>query len=173
MIQELDVKTNTLHTWKLKLGFKKLRPDAIIPTKAYAGDAGIDLYTTESVKLPAGKVVTVPIGIAAVIPHGYALVVRDRSSLGSNGVHHLAGVIDAGYRGEIKVSLINLNRPQRVLINDESGKVSGEEVNYITLPAGSKIAQALLIPVPEVTIEEIDDLPDSERGTNGYGSSGA
>lgn len=134
--------------------FKKLTPDAILPSKAHPTDAALDIVTTESYTLQPGERHTFGTGIAAEFPAEYVALFRDRSSLGSKGIQVLAGVIDASYRGEWKVVLLNSN----------------QEAYKIT--AGERIAQCLFVPVPEVKIEEVQELGDSDRGSGGFGSTG-
>ena len=135
------------------INVKKLNPFAMIPTRAYSTDAGLDLYTLEQYVLNPGEVVKVSTGIAVEVPEGYVGLVRDRSSVGSRGLKVTAGIIDAGYTGEINVVLVNIsNRMQK-----------------IEFP--SKVAQLLIVPVETPVAVEVDEFKTSARGSKGFGSS--
>lgn len=138
-----------------------MHPDAIIPTKAYKGDAGFDLYSIEDVRLFFGCPVKIKTGIALEIPEGYSGFIWDRSGLGSRGIKVFGGVIDSAYRGEIIVCLNRLWDSGLPII----------PVSAI-LEKGAKIAQLCLFQTPNFNIEEIDNLSDSDRGIKGFGSSG-
>ena len=139
----------------MKLFVKKIRPSAITPDYANEHDAGMDLYAAESATIMPGEHCLIPSGIAMSIPEGYVGLIWDKSGL---AVKHklvtIAGVIDSGYRGEIQVALMNTG-----------GKPYVVEV-------GKKIAQLLVQPVLLPTIVEMDELPASQRGANGFGSTG-
>jgi dUTP pyrophosphatase len=135
----------------------RLRDDAVVPRNAYAGDAGLDLSTCEPLELRPGERVLAKTGLAVAIPEGYAGFVQPRSGLAAR--HGLAvvnspGLIDSGYRGEIQVILLNTDR----------------ERTFVAGP-GERIAQLVVLAVPEVTLDEVDALPESERGARGFGSS--
>lgn len=135
----------------------KLHPDAILPTYANISDAGADLYSTEDVKLCPNQRYAVSTGIAIEIPIGYEGQIRSRSGLAINKglkVLNSPGTIDAGYRGEIKVILINLGW------------------DMIELPKCSRIAQLVISPVIKASFIEVDLLSDSQRKNQGLGSSG-
>ncbi|MCJ7682285.1 MAG: dUTP diphosphatase [Candidatus Aminicenantes bacterium] len=138
----------------MKLRVKRIQKDAKLPSYGHPGDAGMDLYAVEDVVLERGNPVPVPTGIQVAIPEGYVGLVWDKSGVSLNGVHRLAGVIDAGYRGEIRVVLINLTeKPYTVL-------------------KGKKIAQMLIQPVVTAEIEEANNLDGTDRGEGGFGSTG-
>ena len=137
-----------------KLLVKKLTPTAKLPTRAYKNDAGLDLYADEDKILEPNKFNLIKTGISLAIPENCAGLVWDKSGLAKSGLHALAGVIDAGYRGEILINLINL---------------SSENYN---IQAGQKIAQLLIQEVKLPEIIEMADLEDSDRGEKGHGSSG-
>ena len=143
----------------MKLPIKRLDPDLPLPRYAKPGDAGCDLLAAENVTLqPGGGRALVPTGIALAIPEGYAGFVQPRSGLAvKNGVTCLntPGLIDSGYRGELKVLLINTdpNSPFEVV-------------------RGERIAQLVIQKVEVAEFEEIDDLPSTERGEGGFGSTG-
>ncbi|MBI5400981.1 MAG: dUTP diphosphatase [Candidatus Yonathbacteria bacterium] len=139
----------------MELIIKKLRADVKIPTRAHAGDAGFDLCSVDEVVIPAGGRVLVGTGLAMEIPDGYVGLVWDKSGLSNNhGLKTLGGVIDAGYRGEVKVGLINLG------------------VEDYHIEAGHKIAQMLIQKVEHAEIKEVAELSDAMRGENGFGSTG-
>lgn len=140
------------------LSIKRLDARAVLPTRAYAHDAGLDLYSLEAVTLEPGDRASVRTGVAVQIPEGQAGLVLPRSGLAAR--HGIAlvnapGLIDAGYRGELRVLLLNTDREQPC-----------------TLEAGDRIAQLVLITVATPAVVEVDELGDSERGQGGFGSSG-
>jgi dUTP pyrophosphatase len=137
----------------------RLRADARVPERAYAGDAGVDLAACEPLTLAPGERALVPTGLAVAIPEGYAGFVQPRSGLAArHGVTivNAPGLIDSGYRGEIQVVLLNTDR----------------ETTF-SAEAGERIAQLVILPVPEVALKEVEELPPSERGVRGFGSSRA
>jgi dUTP pyrophosphatase len=141
----------------VELEIQRVYPDARVPARAYEGDAGLDLAAYESVRLEPGERGVVGTGLAVAIPDGYAGFVQPRSGLAARhgiAVVNSPGLIDSGYRGEIKVVLLNTDR----------------ERTYVAEP-GERIAQLVVLPVPEVAVREVDELPGSERGVRGFGSS--
>jgi len=140
---------------------KKLHPEAKIPTRNFPTDAGLDLYSVETVTAhpvtgPLPTRILVKTGIAVAVPVGYGLFIWDRSGLSSrHGLHRLAGVVDSSFRGEVCVVLVNLG-----------------DSSY-TIKAGDKIAQGILAPIALSQAEEVDELDSTERGEKGFGSSGA
>ena len=139
----------------IQLKIKRLHSDADLPTKAHSGDAGWDLYAYDVVGIDAWGSLLVPTGVAVSIPYGWCGIIKDRSSVAlRENTTTNAGVIDHGYTGELKVLLRN-NSPQIRWFN-----------------AGDRIAQLLLIPVPEVTLVEVDSFEETDRGEGGFGSSG-
>jgi len=136
---------------------RRLREDSVLPSQAYPGDAGLDLAACEGVTLKPGERATVPTGIAVEIPAGYAGFVQPRSGLAARhgiGVVNSPGLIDSGYRGEIRVVLLNTD-PR----------------NAFTVEPGMRIAQLVVAPVAAVRLIEVDELAVSERGGQGFGSS--
>jgi dUTP pyrophosphatase len=136
----------------------KLKDNAVIPTRAHAGDAGLDLYSTEIAHLGPGERWSVGTGIALEIPEGHAGLVLPRSGLARE--HGIAlvnapGLIDAGYRGEVRVLLLNTDPAETVRIE-----------------AGARIAQLLLTPVTIADAVEVTELSHTARGDGGFGSSG-
>jgi dUTP pyrophosphatase len=133
-------------------------PSVPLPTRAHPGDAGLDLVTTQAATLEPGERALLPTGIAIALPNGYAAFVHPRSGLAvRHGVSlvNAPGTIDAGYRGEIKVSVINLDPHQSV-----------------SFVAGDRIAQLVVQRVANVVLHEVERLPGSDRGEGGFGSSG-
>jgi dUTP pyrophosphatase len=145
----------TAHT---PLAVKRLHPQAVLPRRAYAGDAGLDLHAVEAVRLEPGARASVGTGIAVAIPQGQGGLVLPRSGLAARSgiaLVNAPGLIDAGYRGEIRVCLIN-HDPRAEL----------------RLRRGDRIAQLVVQRVEHVRFVEVTELPVSERGTGGYGSTG-
>jgi len=142
----------------IELPIKRLREDAVVPERAYEGDAGLDLAACERVELGPGERAVVGTGLAVAIPEGYAGFVQPRSGLADRhgiSIVNAPGLIDSGYRGEIKVILLNTDRSTPFV------------VEY-----GMRIAQLVVLPVPALDVIETDDLPATERGVRGHGSSG-
>jgi dUTP pyrophosphatase len=136
----------------------KLKDNAVVPTRAHPGDAGLDLYSTETAHLGPGERWSVGTGIALEIPEGHAGLVLPRSGLARE--HGIAlvnapGLIDAGYRGEVRVLLLNTDPAETVRIE-----------------AGARIAQLVVTPVAIAAPVEVAELTDSARGEGGFGSSG-
>jgi dUTP pyrophosphatase len=148
----------------MELRVKKLHPDAILPTKAYPGDLGWDLYACESLVLERKETSLVSTGIAIAFPSGYGGLIRDRSSIATKReLFVVAGVIDNGYRNEIKVAFYN---PGHV----DSGWY---EPYRDVINVGDKIAQLILLPVFNPALIEVSEFEDETvRGEKGFGSSG-
>lgn len=168
---------------KVKLAFKKLHPDAKIPSYAHEGDAGMDICALEDTTLPLHIPTLVRTGIAAEIPDGYEIQVRSRSGLALKGVqvYNAPGTVDSKYRGEIGVILMYINREVETEEQGEVSQISGRiarpspvAYNRISrkVKAGDKIAQLVLAPVTFADISETEELSETERGTNGFGSTG-
>lgn len=139
----------------MTLPIKKLHPAAKLPSYAHPYDAGMDLYSAETTTIPAGERKLIPTGIAMAIPTGFVGLVWDKSGIATNhGLKTMAGVIDAGYRGEVKILVHNLSSKPYIV------------------EAGSKIAQLLIQPVEQRKIVEVEELDDTRRGEKGFGSSG-
>ncbi|HZQ04324.1 MAG TPA: dUTP diphosphatase [Gaiellaceae bacterium] len=138
---------------------QRLRPDAVVPARAYRGDAGLDLAACERVELAPGERALVGTGLAVAIPDGYAGFVQPRSGLASaHGISivNTPGLVDSGYRGELRVTLLNTDRHEAFVVEP-----------------GMRIAQLVVLPVPELELLEVDELPESERGARGFGSTRA
>jgi dUTP pyrophosphatase len=141
----------------IELPFRRVRPDAVVPRRAYAGDAGVDLAACERVELGPGQRAVVPTGLAVAIPEGYAGFVQPRSGLAAKhgiSIVNTPGLVDSGYRGELLVNLVNTDA----------------EEPFVVEP-GMRIAQLVVLEVPDVDLVEVDELPASERGVRGHGSS--
>ena len=141
----------------IELPIRRLRDDAVLPLGAYDGDAGLDLAACERVELPPGERALVGTGLAVAIPDGYAGFVQPRSGLASkHGVTivNTPGLVDSGYRGELRVALLNTDRRETFVVE-----------------AGMRIAQLVIVPLPEIELVEVEELPESERGVRGFGSS--
>ncbi|HUO69927.1 MAG TPA: dUTP diphosphatase [Solirubrobacteraceae bacterium] len=141
------------------LRVRRLDPRAKLPTRAYPGDAGLDLYSLDAAALGPGERSSLRTGIAVEIPDGQAGLVLPRSGLAARhgiAIVNAPGLIDAGYRGEIKVLLLNTDRR------------AGVEI-----AAGDRIAQLVLVEVHAPEVLEVDGLALSERGAGGFGSSGS
>ena len=181
-VNEYRQQEETKLTHALKVNFKKLSHTAITPTKAHTTDAGFDLYADEDVTLKYGETVAIKTNIAIELPEGYVADVRPRSGLTLNTgfrVHY--GTVDSGYRDGIGIICENGSHIQ----NDENGKkrvymaasgtlsnASTWEQEILFVPKGSKIAQLVILPIPEITLQEVEEISDSERGVNGFGSTG-
>jgi dUTP pyrophosphatase len=142
----------------VKLPFVRLDPSVDLPAYAHPGDAGLDLRANVDVEVGPGERALVPTGLAVAIPEGHAGLVLPRSGLASRLGLTLAnapGLIDAGYRGEIVCAVVNLDRSKAV-----------------TIARGDRIAQLVIVPVASVEPVLVDELPPSERGEGGFGSTG-
>ena len=142
-----------------ELLIQRLRDDAIVPAQAYAGDAGLDLAACDRVEIGAGERALVGTGLAVAIPDGYAGFVQPRSGLAAEHgitVLNTPGLIDSGYRGEVRVILHN----------------SDVATPFVVEP-GMRIAQLVVVPLAEIEPIEVEELPASERGVRGFGSSRA
>ena len=138
----------------MDIKIKKITPEAKAPAYAHPGDAGMDLFACADMSLAPGETKPVPTGIQMAIPQGYVGLVWDKSGISLKGVHRLAGVVDAGYRGEVRVVMVNLG------------------TEPFEIKSGMKIAQMLIQPVEAPTIVESDTLDDTSRGAGGFGSTG-
>ena len=138
---------------------RRLDPSLPLPSYAVAGDAGMDLCSAVDVVLKPGERCRIATGIAVAIPEGYAGFVQPRSGLAARtglGFVNSPGLIDSGYRGEIQVVAINLDWQEPIEIR-----------------RGDKIAQLVILPVPQATLAEVEHLPASDRGDGGFGSTGS
>jgi dUTP pyrophosphatase len=141
----------------IELPIRRLRPDAQVPTRAYDGDAGIDLAACERVELAPGERALVSTGLAVAIPEGYAGYVQPRSGLATKhgiSIVNTPGLVDSGYRGELLVNLLNTDPREPFVVEP-----------------GMRIAQLVVLAVPDVEPVEVEELPQSARGSRGFGSS--
>jgi dUTP pyrophosphatase len=137
---------------------RRLDPDVPLPSYAHLGDAGADLTTTVDVRLGPGERALVPTGLAIALPHGYVGLVHPRSGLASRAglsIVNAPGTVDAGYRGEIQVALVNLDPREPIVLR-----------------RGDRIAQLVVQRVAQARFVEADELPGSARGEGGHGSTG-
>jgi dUTP pyrophosphatase len=141
----------------IELPVTRLREDAVLPRQAYPGDAGFDLSACERVTLEPGERALVGTGLAVAIPEGYAGFVQPRSGLAARHgitIVNAPGLVDSGYRGELRVILLN-----------------PDAYEPFTVEPGMRIAQLVVLPVPALSLLEVESLADSERGVRGFGSS--
>ena len=141
----------------IELPIQRLHADAVVPQRAYTGDAGLDLASSERVELGPGERALVGTGLAVAIPEGYAGFVQPRSGLAARHgltIVNSPGLVDSGYRGELRVVLLNTDRTEPFVVEP-----------------GMRIAQLVVLPIPELELVEVDELPSSERGVRGFGSS--
>ena len=140
------------------LPFARVRPEGQLPAAQHPGDAGLDLRAAEGVTVKPGERAMVPTGVAVAIPEGHAGLVLPRSGLASKKGLTLAnapGLIDSGYRGEVVCAVVNLDLHEAVEIS-----------------AGDRIAQLVIVAVPDVSPAFVEELPGSGRGEGGFGSTG-
>jgi dUTP pyrophosphatase len=143
----------------IELPIRRLHEAAVLPARAYTGDAGLDLSACERVELLPGERALVSTGLAVAIPEGYAGFVQPRSGLATKhgiSIVYTPGLIDSGYRGELRVNLLNTDLH-----------------SAFTVEQGMRIAQLVVLAVPALALLEVDELPESERGARGFGSSHA
>ena len=138
----------------MEIRVKRIHPEARLPVYGHPGDAGLDLFSAVDREIRPGEIFAVPTGLQVAVPPGHVGLVWDKSGISLQGVHRLAGVVDAGYRGEVRVVLINLG------------------AGPYAIKTGMKIAQMLVQPVASVTVVETDSLDDTSRGRGGFGSTG-
>lgn len=139
----------------MKLPIKKMHPKAKIPNFAHKSDAAMDLYTTKTLTVEPGQSVDFPSGIAMAIPEGYVGLIWDKSGVAiKRNIKTKAGVIDAGYRGEIMVGMFNIGSESQ------------------TFEAGDKVAQILIQKIEQPETFLVENLNDTDRGSSGFGSTG-
>ena len=141
----------------IELPIRRLHEDAVLPERAYAGDAGLDLAACERHELGPGERAIVGTGLAVAIPAGHAGFVQPRSGLAAKHgltIVNTPGLVDEGYRGELRVILLNTDARE----------------SFVVEP-GMRIAQLVVVRVPAIDPVEVDELPESERGVRGFGSS--
>lgn len=138
----------------------KLDEGAFRPTKAHATDAGFDLYLKENLIIKRSKKIQIiDTGVHILIPAGYVGLIQPRSSMTKKQFLCHTGVIDAGYTGSIKIAL--------QWLDDKSNQAM-----FYTFERGERIAQLVIVPIPEIELQEVNELPQTDRGSNGFGSSG-
>ncbi|MGH8793625.1 MAG: dUTP diphosphatase [Stackebrandtia sp.] len=145
-------------TTDVTVAIRRLDPGLPLPTYSHPGDAGADLYAAADVTLEPGQRALVGAGVAIALPEGYAGFVHPRSGLAARcgvTVLNAPGTVDAGYRGEIKINLVNTDRAETV-----------------TVRRGDRVAQLVVQPVARAGFREVDALPDTPRGDGGHGSTG-
>lgn len=158
-----DVENNVIYnTNQMEVKIKKLSPNAVIPSYAKDGDAGMDLVATKIIENTSFDV-TYGTGIAMEIPKGYVGLVFPRSSIRKTDLSltNSVGVIDSGYRGEIQATFKKVFGPNDIRIDQTDYKV------------GDRIAQIIIVPYPSIKFVEVDDLTSTERGEGGFGSTGS
>lgn len=156
--QTADLDPSSARVCPLTVPVRRLDPSVALPAYAHPGDAGADLHAVDDFVLPPGGRRVVGTGIALAVPDGYAAFVHPRSGLAAHhgvSVVNAPGTIDPGYRGEVKVCLINHDRDLPV-----------------SFSRGDRIAQLVVQPVVQVAFQPVPELPDSARGSGGYGSTG-
>jgi dUTP pyrophosphatase len=142
----------------MDLPFRRLDPEVVLPERAHPGDAGFDLRSAVDIDVGPGERAMVPTGLAVAVPEGHAGLVLPRSGLASKHGLTMAnapGLIDAGYRGEVICAVVNLDREHAVRIS-----------------RGDRIAQFVIVAVPDLVPTFVDELPASARGEGGFGSTG-
>jgi dUTP pyrophosphatase len=138
----------------MELKVKRIHKDAKLPCYGHVGDAGLDLFSVMECVLKGGEVRAISTGIQVAIPDGYVGLVWDKSGISLKNMHRLAGVVDSGYRGEIKIVMTNLS------------------TEAFPIEKGMKIAQMLIQPIVKVKVAESEVLDETTRGENGFGSTG-
>jgi len=138
----------------MKLKAKKSQRDARLPSYGNIGDAGLDLFSSVDCEVKRGEIKSIPTGIKLAVPEGYVGLIWDKSGLSLRGIHRMAGVVDSGYRGEVKVVIVNIGKKKFIV------------------KKGMKIAQLLIQPVVEAKVEEVEELDETLRGEKGFGSTG-
>jgi dUTP diphosphatase len=142
----------------IEIPVTRLRDDAVVPSRAYRGDAGLDLVACERHEIGPGERALVGTGIAVAIPDGHAGFVTPRSGLAAESgitIVNTPGLVDSGYRGELRVILHNTDRREQFVVEP-----------------GMRIAQLVVVAVPQAELREVAELPASHRGSSGFGSSG-
>lgn len=137
------------------MNVKKLHPQALLPRRAHPTDSGADLFALERTVLPPRAITYIHTGIAVELPEGTSGIIWGKSSVESKGIKAMAGLVDAPYRGELIVCMYNLNETEFVF------------------EAGQKVAQLVVLPTLYPSFEEVTELSDTQRGSGGFGSTGA
>lgn len=165
----------------IKVGFKKLTDDAILPIKEHASDSGFDLFANEEVMIGPNETLVVPTGIAIGLPEGYEAQVRPRSGVTSKtSLRVQLGTIDNSYTGEIGIIVDNMFQKPPMhggfappkAINGEFMRGPTVGIQTYNIKKGDKLAQLVIQELPQIEAYEIEELPNTERGSAGFGSSG-
>lgn len=164
----------------LEIKCKTLNPLAKLPVKQFSNDTGFDIYTTETVTIQYGKRAYIGTGLSFELPPGYGLQIKERSGIaGKTGITIHEGTIDNGYTGEVKVIVENAQHDKafeyllkKVACAKYKRSFSIYNDTAVTIPEGTRMAQAVLIQVPETEITLIEDIVEKDRGNNGFGSTG-
>lgn len=138
----------------MKVKIKKLKAEAIIPSYAHPGDAGLDLHSLVDYKLKPGEHKRFDLGFALEFPQGFVAITRDRGGLATKGIHNVGGVFDCIYRGEYNCGLVNLGN------------------KTYQIKKGDRIAQLVIFPIAYAELEEVDKLSQTSRGRGRFGSTG-
>jgi len=138
----------------MKIKIKKLNPEAILPSYAHKGDAGLDLFSCESCILQPGERKLISTGISTELPEGYVALIWDKSGVAASGIKTMGGVIEYTYRGEYKVVMLNTTKED------------------YEIKKAQKIAQLLIQPIVTAEVEEVSELSETERGSGAFGSTG-
>lgn len=192
-LQSLELSPNIIEkeaqNMPLEIGFKRLSDNAILPTKAHATDSGFDLFAAQDVIIAPGETVVVPTDIAIQLPQGYEAQVRPRSGITSKTKLRVQlGTIDEQYRGNIGIIIDNISqehvhRQEKIrdvhntyvytITNETQRTISRHKHGTYLICKGDKIAQLVVQPIPAtVAVEITGELEDTDRGVNGWGSSG-
>lgn len=169
----------------MNVKIKRLSENAVIPVYAKVGDSGFDVAAVENILIEPGETVKIPLGLAFEIPNGYEMQIRPRSGITSKTKLRVQlGTIDAGYRGEVNVIVDNIaeyrNQLGEELLREAFVTIEGQllqtdglyRTNTYIIRKGDRIAQGVIVPVVQASLEEVDELSESERGKSGFGSSG-
>lgn len=158
---EIDINNKKENINSLKVKIKKLNPNAVIPTYAKDGDAGMDLVATQIISNTTFDI-TYGMGIAMEIPKGYVGLIFPRSSIRKTDLSltNCVGVVDSGYRGELQATFKKIYGKNDVRVDETDYKI------------GDRIAQIMIIPYPQVEFQEVEELSNTERGSGGFGSTG-
>lgn len=186
LVSQITPENRHDYAWKpepIRVGFKRLNDNAVIPSKAHASDSGFDLVASDDVIIEPGETKVIPTGIAVQLPPGYEATVRPRSGVTSRTKLRVQlGTIDNGYNGEIGVIVDNISALDTaddrtlnpILLNGNifGGRGRHPKNTYI-IRKGDRIAQLVIQPIPNVEVYEItEELDDTERGSEGFGSTG-
>lgn len=152
---QIELLVNEYIAVRYYLKVKRVHPDAKLPTKGTPYAAGFDFYTPERVEFPPKKTTVASLGVSVAIPHGTVLILSEKSGISSRtDLIIRSGIIDSDFRGALRVMYYNAG------------------TDFVVFNAGDKIVQGVLLPIPEATVQEVDELDYTDRGENGFGSTG-